>query len=100
MAHKWGSIDFDDLMCDKKLVRGNSVANVLYANSKLANALFNKELARRLEGSGVRCYALCPGMVITELGQNLSGPLLWMLQLISPIARYLLKSAQEVCVVS
>jgi len=42
-----------------------------YRNSKLANVLFTRELARRLEGSGVVANALHPGGVRTELGRDL-----------------------------
>ncbi len=44
-----------------------------YARSKLANALFAVELARRLEGSGVMVNAVHPGLVATGLGVR-SGP--------------------------
>ncbi|CAG7823046.1 unnamed protein product [Allacma fusca] len=38
-----------------------------YANSKMANILFMRELARRLgENSNINCYAICPGMVNIE----------------------------------
>jgi NAD(P)-dependent dehydrogenase (short-subunit alcohol dehydrogenase family) len=42
-----------------------------YRNSKLANVLFTRELARRLEGSGVVANCLHPGGVRTELGREL-----------------------------
>ena len=38
-----------------------------YNNSKLANILFAKELGKKLEGTGVTVYAVCPGLVKTEL---------------------------------
>jgi retinol dehydrogenase-12 len=38
-----------------------------YARSKLCNVLFAKELARRLEGTGVTTYALHPGVVASEI---------------------------------
>lgn len=38
-----------------------------YANSKLANMYFCRELAKRIEGSGVNVYAVCPGWVYTNL---------------------------------
>jgi NAD(P)-dependent dehydrogenase (short-subunit alcohol dehydrogenase family) len=42
-----------------------------YRNSKLANVLFTRELARRLEGSGVVANCLHPGGVRTDLGREL-----------------------------
>jgi retinol dehydrogenase-12 len=38
-----------------------------YCTSKLANVLFSRELARRLEGRGVDVYALHPGVVASEI---------------------------------
>jgi NAD(P)-dependent dehydrogenase (short-subunit alcohol dehydrogenase family) len=38
-----------------------------YAVSKLANVLFTRELAGRLEGTGVTTYALHPGVVATDV---------------------------------
>ncbi len=41
-----------------------------YGRSKLCNILFTRELARRLQGSGVVAVALHPGVVATGLGQR------------------------------
>src|SRR5690606_6805960 len=49
-----------------------------YAVSKLANVLFTKELARRLEGTGVTVYAIHPGQVATNIWHRLPGPLRWL----------------------
>ena len=46
-----------------------------YANSKLANILFTRELARRLDGTGVTANCAHPGMVRTGFGRE-SRPLL------------------------
>jgi NAD(P)-dependent dehydrogenase (short-subunit alcohol dehydrogenase family) len=46
-----------------------------YANSKLANILFTRELARRLEGTGVTANCAHPGVVRTGFGRE-SRPLL------------------------
>jgi len=61
-AHKRGRIDFEDL-------QGKNRYNGLkaYAQSKLANLLFSRELARRLGGTGVTANALHPGVVATNL---------------------------------
>jgi len=44
-GHTFGTINFDDLMMEK----GYSSMHA-YAQSKLANVLFTRELARRLHG--------------------------------------------------
>jgi NAD(P)-dependent dehydrogenase (short-subunit alcohol dehydrogenase family) len=46
-----------------------------YRNSKLANVLFTRELARRLAGSGVVANAQHPGGVRTRLGRDLPLPM-------------------------
>lgn len=56
-------LDFDDLMHRRKF-RGWKV----YARSKLANILFVRALARRLEPSKVTVNALHPGMVRSGFG--------------------------------
>ena len=43
-------------------------ANVRYANSKLANVLFSRELGKRLAGAGVTTYSLHPGCILTDIG--------------------------------
>jgi retinol dehydrogenase-12 len=43
-----------------------------YANSKLANILFTRELARRLEGTGVTANCAHPGVVRTRFGRDAS----------------------------
>lgn len=41
-----------------------------YARSKLANILFTRELARRLEGTGVTANALHPGVIASDFGEG------------------------------
>ena len=48
-----------------------------YEVSKLCNVLFTRELARRIQGSGVTTYALHPGRVSTDIWRRLPGPLRW-----------------------
>lgn len=64
-AHKVGNIHFEDPNLDK----GFNVAKG-YAQSKLANILFTKELARRLQPTRVTANALHPGAVSTGIGVN------------------------------
>ena len=77
-AHKRGRIDFDDL---QKKERYNGLK--AYAQSKLANLLFNRELARRLGGTGVTSNALHPGVVATSLLFDSFRPL----KLLRPLLR-------------
>lgn len=46
---------------------------IRYGNSKLANVLFTKELAKRLDGKGVTAYSLHPGVIRTEIGMDRSS---------------------------
>jgi NAD(P)-dependent dehydrogenase (short-subunit alcohol dehydrogenase family) len=45
----------------------------VYGKSKLANILFNRELARRVEGTGVTANCLHPGFVATRFGDQSGG---------------------------
>lgn len=60
--HYRGTIDFDDLGFEQ----GYAIMKA-YARSKLANVLFTRELAKRLEGRGVTVNALHPGVVATHI---------------------------------
>jgi len=51
-----------------------------YEVSKLANVLFTKELARKLEGSGVTTYAVHPGVVATDAWRKVPGPVRWIMK--------------------
>ncbi|XP_076826512.1 retinol dehydrogenase 13-like isoform X2 [Brachyhypopomus gauderio] len=66
LVHIVGEIDFEDLNWDKKKFNTKKA----YCQSKLAIVLFTRELARRLEGSGVTVNALHPGVVATDLGRH------------------------------
>ena len=73
-AHMFGAIDWDDLQSERKFGGLPFVGGMrVYGASKLANILFTRELARRIEGTGVTANCLHPGMVRTGLGQNNGG---------------------------
>ena len=57
----------------------------VYSKSKLANILFNRELARRIAGSGVTANALHPGFVATRFGDNSGGLMRTVLKVAKPI---------------
>jgi retinol dehydrogenase 14 len=70
VAHHGGLIDLDDLQGER---RWSSMG--AYSNSKLANILFTRELARRLEGGGVVANCFHPGVIRTRLTRR-ANPLL------------------------
>ncbi|KAI8485324.1 Retinol dehydrogenase 12 [Branchiostoma belcheri] len=79
VLYKRGKIDFDDINSEKSYSPHGA-----YCQSKLANVLFMRELARRLEGTGVTANALHPGVVDTELSRNFSTTLGWIMLLLGP----------------
>lgn len=95
-THSWdGPIDFNDPLSSKREISTGPIANPLYSKSKLANALFNLELSKRLQGTGVTTYALCPGIVMSDLGSNLEFP--WTLvQYVKPVMGLFFKSIEDV----
>ena len=65
-AHRFARrLDFDDLMATKRYR-----PFLTYARSKLANILFTRELARRLDGTGVTANALHPGFVASNFARE------------------------------
>lgn len=83
-AHHGAVLDLADVNAERRYLPMLS-----YANSKLANILFTRELARRLAGTNVTANCLHPGTVRTRFGQ--SGSLALRLGL--GIARPFLRSA-------
>lgn len=67
-AHRGTELKFDDLMAERSY-SGFPV----YGRSKLANILFTRELARRLDGSGVTANCLHPGVVDSQFIKRKSG---------------------------
>ncbi|MDG2027274.1 MAG: oxidoreductase [Acidimicrobiales bacterium] len=69
-AHKFGTMNFDDLMSTKKYSPWGA-----YGQSKLANLLFTSELQRRLDAGGHATIAVTahPGGSRTELGKESAG---------------------------
>ncbi|XP_048209346.1 retinol dehydrogenase 14 [Perognathus longimembris pacificus] len=69
--YKYGDINFEDLNSEQSYNK-----SFCYSRSKLANILFTRELARRLEGTNVTVNVLHPGIVRTNLGRHIHIPLL------------------------
>ncbi len=62
-----GGISFDNLSGEKEYR-----AWTAYGQSKMANLLFSKELARRLAGTSKTANAVHPGVIPTPLGRNMN----------------------------
>ncbi|MBW2286417.1 MAG: SDR family NAD(P)-dependent oxidoreductase [Deltaproteobacteria bacterium] len=67
-GHRFGGIDFDDLHYERR----DYDKWQAYGQSKSANVLFTVELDRRLQGNGVRSFAVHPGVIMTELARHLT----------------------------
>jgi NAD(P)-dependent dehydrogenase (short-subunit alcohol dehydrogenase family) len=69
--YKADGIDFEALRRPTATISGVPE----YGVSKLCNVLFTKELARRLEASGVTTYALHPGVVASDVWRRIPWPI-------------------------
>lgn len=92
VAHRFGRMDFDDLMGERRYR-----AWAAYGQSKLANLLFTAELARRAEAAGIRLLAVAahPGYAATNLqavGPRMSGRA-WMTGVMDAVNRTIGQSA-------
>ncbi|XP_028822039.1 retinol dehydrogenase 12 isoform X2 [Denticeps clupeoides] len=89
VAHTWGSIQLDDINSE----RGYN-ARRAYGQSKLANILCTRSLAKRLQGTGVTVYSLHPGVVQTDLWRHLSKPMQVAVKIFSPFTKTSVQGAQ------
>jgi NAD(P)-dependent dehydrogenase (short-subunit alcohol dehydrogenase family) len=80
-AHEGARLDWSDL----QLERGYSGLKA-YGRSKLCNILYTRELARRLEGTGVTANSLHPGFVATRFGDESGGWISYGVRLAKKIA--------------
>jgi retinol dehydrogenase-12 len=78
-GHRAGRIDWENL----ELERGYTTFRA-YANSKLALALFTRELARR--EPGVAAVVMHPGGIATKIWGAAPRPISWILNLVLPSA--------------
>jgi len=88
-AQAGGRLDFEDLESRKRY----SMMRV-YGKSKLANILFTRELARRLEGTGVTANCLHPGFVGSNFAKNNGAIAGLAMTLLRPFARTPEKGAE------
>ncbi|KAL3874563.1 hypothetical protein ACJMK2_037553 [Sinanodonta woodiana] len=76
--HKYGRVNFEEMNSHEQYKKGKP-----YADTKLANVLFARELHDRLEGSGVCVYTVHPGIVRTSLGRYMIPG--WLYTLFCPL---------------
>ena len=69
-AHRGGLVDVADLNGERKWSAWSA-----YGTSKLANILFTRALARRLEGTGVVANTFHPGVIRTGLARGAPLPI-------------------------
>lgn len=72
-GHLRGEMLWEDLMRDKEYEPWQ-----VYFQSKLANVLHMQSLCKRLQGTGVTCNSLHPGIVKTELGRHMRNSNSWL----------------------
>ena len=63
-------MQFDDLNFEKGFPTMIAGLPKAYGHSKLANILHGKELAKRLENTGISVYTLHPGIINTDIGRD------------------------------
>ncbi|WP_242123876.1 SDR family oxidoreductase [Sphingobium sp. Sx8-8] len=89
-------IDFDNL----DGARGYSGFR-FYGQSKLANVLFSRELARRLAMEKITVNALHPGLIgATGLHRYMKGPLNWIVNLVALFGKTVPQGAATTCLLA
>ncbi|MCZ6584996.1 MAG: SDR family oxidoreductase [Gammaproteobacteria bacterium] len=82
----------DGIQFDNLAGEGDFDRQEFYGHSKLANGLFARELARRLEGTNATSNSLHPGVVVTNIARNLPG---WQDAIFRFAGSLFLKSVEE-----
>jgi len=73
-AHRGASLDFDNLQGERQFGGWGA-----YQRSKLANILFTRELAKRVDPRQVTVNCLHPGFVASSFGSGATGAIGWAL---------------------
>ena len=87
--HSKGLILFDDINFENRTYDRLTA----YAQSKLANILHAKELAKRLLDTGINVYSVHPGIVDTNLLKSFDN--FCILRLLRPLVSWMLKTPKE-----
>jgi len=96
IAHMGTRIPFDDLGGERTYARRHLAGRGYprYGQTKLANILFSAELARRLEGTGVRANCFHPGLVASGFNRNNGALMNVAMTIMKPFARSPRKGAE------
>ncbi len=95
-VHKYCPLDIEDLNWDTQ--KRNYRPFMAYCQSKYANILFTRELARRLRGTDVTCYCVHPGVIHTELYQYLQANVGALYKIFAdPFSRMFMKTPKDGC---
>jgi NAD(P)-dependent dehydrogenase (short-subunit alcohol dehydrogenase family) len=90
MGHAWAKLKRDDLMSEKSFK-----SFTVYCNTKLANNLFTKALAVKLNGTGVTVNCCHPGAVATDISRDMNKVLAFIASIIlKPFMKTPLEGAQ------
>lgn len=90
ITHSAGSIDLSDINWERKPYSSASA----YAQSKLANILFQQELTKRLRGTNVSTYSLHPGVVNSDIARHVGAKFGPLKPLIKPIMYFFSKDVE------
>lgn len=89
-AHFKGKINVQDLNSANDYSESGA-----YNQSKLANVLFTRELAKRLQGTGVTVNAVHPGIVDTNIVRNTGFFTSMLMFILKPIAYPFIKNSKQ-----
>lgn len=89
-AHHRAELDLEDLQLEE-----DWDALRAYANSKLCNILFTRELARRLQGTEILANSMHPGLIRTGLVEDYVANMGWWARLARPVLLPLLTSGPD-----
>lgn len=93
IAHLRGAINKDDLNLEQKYDPGDA-----YAQSKLANVLFTRELSKQLKNTNITVNAVHPGMVDTEIIRHMGFFNSWFSTIfLKPLVWPFIKSPRQGC---
>jgi WW domain-containing oxidoreductase len=90
----------EGIMFDNLAANHGYAAMKFYSQSKLANHLFARELARRLEGTGVTVNSLHPGLVQTNIFKRSPKWLHWLIPVVGLFAKSPATGAATQCYVA